>query len=1181
MIASPTAKRIRLRVSQRICTFSLVALLSAGMLPGTAASLFAQSTQKVAVDNMNVEKLFATLEKLYNVRFFYSRTTINQTEKISIPSKERTLDEVLSYLEEKYQFAFKKSGTMIAVSKKSSGNEKDSNRNAAQEIRGRVGLSENDKIYYAGGITVYVEGEKNGAVTDEKGYFIIKTKKENAALVISLVGYETKRVEVNGNAFVSATLTPAATALSEVTVVSSGYQTLAKKNTTGAYGTITSKEIERRSSQSLDRILEGAVPGLTVYQGYQTVGGTRVQGIDMQVRGGSAIQSDRNSPLIIVDGFEVTRLPDNMNEVEKIDVLKDAAASSIWGSKAANGVIVITTKRGKDGKNSINYTTNLYFTQRPDYGALRRASSKDMTGWDLEAYNKGWLYADMYKGRASGYTPIYDAIFQFEDKLIDSATMLSKLDAIGNLSNRQQIRDLLLRTGMRQNHYLSLSGGGPKYRYMMSGSFDDDKSVYIGEKSQSVQLNTRNDYEVASWLRLRGDMNVSFDKDNAGAHMRSELYNIAPYQMILDNAGNYVYDYSRFNKVMNDSLMKNGYFDNGKNLLQDARLANDVTKSFGVRTRLGFELKLARGLTINNDFMYDRFQSSNRNLVDKNSSSNRIFINQFTAIDKGTKKITNLIPTGNYINQSEVATTNWSNRFQANYTNLFKGVHYINLYGGMEIKSTRRDGLISRKFGFDEEMLSWQNIPNAKQLVDGRIEWWDGNFMPTYDATTVEKFSNNENRFMSWFSTAAYTYDDRYTVTGSLRFDESNLFGSDAKYRRTPLYSIGGAWNIDKESFFHSHIINTLKLRGTFGLGGNVDNSGTPLLVASKTFQSTLNDFRLRQVSYNPKLRWERTETINLGVDLSMWNGRLQLALDAYRKRGYDLLGTFVIDPTNGFTSAKINAAAMTNQGIEAIITASIIDNKDFKWTSRLNFGYNKNKVTSNKVNDSRPEINRVSGSVPYVEGYARETLWSYKWAGLDDRGNPLTFNEKGEKSKVVDMSSLVASGSYRPRYSGGFSNTFNYKGWFANVFLVYNFGNVIRMEMPDGNPYTMSTSLNNQVGRRWMKPGDEAHTDIVGMMISYDDFYDGRERVAQRSTNSVISGDFIRLREIQLGYSLPSSLLKRTPFRSIQLIAQLNNVAMWKKNKNGIDPEFVDPVSGTPYLPPATIQTLTLRVEL
>ncbi|ATL45681.1 hypothetical protein COR50_00060 [Chitinophaga caeni] len=397
------------------------------------------------------------------------------------------------------------------------------------------------------------------------------------------------------------------------------------------------------------------------------------------------------------------------------------------------------------------------------------------------------------------------------------------------------------------------------------------------------------------------------------------------------------------------------------------------------------------------------------------------------------------------------------------------------------------------------------------------------------------------------------------------------------------MWSAGLAWDISQEDFFRSDLIDLLKIRATVGLTGNFDATTTPLLVASKRYQAALNDFAARVSSYNPKLRWERTRTVNVGTDISLDNGRIQVSLDAYNKYGYDLYGSQTLDPTVGFTSMKINAAKMTNRGVEIAVQAKVLQLGDFKWDTRLNAGYNRNKITENRIADGNPEINRVTGTSQYVEGYNRESIWSYRWAGLDNRGNPTIYGEKDEVIKVPVLASLIHSGTYRAPFSGGFTNIFTYKQLFFSVFTTFNFGNVLRREMPDMYGYSFSDALNYQVKDRWRKPGDELHTDIAAITPSFDpeDFYDGRERVMMYSSNSIIPGDYIRLREMQIGYNLPQKLIRNTPFKNVNFIAQMNNVALWKKNKYGIDPEAIDPLSGAYYLPLPRITTLTVRVEL
>ncbi|MGO4290676.1 SusC/RagA family TonB-linked outer membrane protein [Chitinophaga sp. RAB17] len=1152
----------------------MVLVLSLALLPAMA-----QVRKTVTLDKVPVEKVFRTLSELYKVRFFYAGSSVNRDARISIPAGERSLEEVLQYLTVNYHLAFRRNDNMISVS--SVHVEATTPAQTERGIRGRVGLYEGDAIVYNAGVTIREQGSSNAAITDDKGYFSMKLKTAEAQLSISCVGYVSSELEAGDKAMINVTLKPSLQDIPEV-VISTGYQTLARKNTTGAYSRITGQEIERRGSQSLTGLLEGSIPGLTLATGYAGTSKDRHQnGIDIQVRGGSAIQTDRNGPLIIVDGFPVNQLPDNMNDVEKIDVLKDAAAAAIWGARASNGVIVVTTKRGKEGKIKLNYATNLYFTQRPDYSALKRANGADLVDYDKELYDKGFIDPLIFEGQSSGYSPSFDILLQLNKGLITDAEFKRKQDSLGSISNQSQVRDLLLRTGVRQNHYLSLSGGGKGYRFMVSGSYDNSQSVYIGDKSQSVQLNTRGDFEVTRNLRFNVDMNGVFQDMKTVPNLSGDIQQLAPYQLLLDANGKYLYDYTTFNKTENDRLKTMGYADNGRNLLEDARLSNNRNKNFGLRTNVGGEWKILKGLTLNAGFLYDRMKQSGRNLLSQQAYSNRNYINQFTTLDVNDKAVYNL-PQGDRLDQSEYTNSNWALRSQLNYSNLFRAKHFVNFAAGIEVKKYITEGFTATKFGYNDELQSWQPI-DQKMLLSNDLTWWNGRKIPTYDATQQDIFRYNDVREKSYYGTGTYTYDERYTITGSYRVDQSNLFGADPKYRSTPLWSVGAAWDVAREQFFHANNISMLKLRGSVGLTGNFDRTTTPLLVANRYFMARLNEFYARVSGYNPKLRWERSRTINLGIDMAMFEGRLQVTADAYNKYGYDLYGTRVLDPTVGFESMKINAARMTNKGIELTVQGNIIDTKKFKWNSRLNAAYNKNIITDNKVPDSDPVIGRATGSTQYVEGYARESLWSYKWAGLDDHGNPQVYGDKGEKVKAAQFSSLIQSGTYRAPFSGGFTNIFSYREFFVSALATFNFGNVLRREMPDMYGYSFSTSLNYQIRNRWRKPGDEAKTDIAAITPSFDpaDFYDGRERAIQYSSNSVIPGDYIRLREIQLGYNLPASLLKGTFLRGVHLIAQMNNVALWKKNKYGIDPEAIDPINGAYYLPEPKVTTITIRVEL
>ncbi|WP_423737876.1 SusC/RagA family TonB-linked outer membrane protein [Chitinophaga caseinilytica] len=1158
-------------------TLLFIALTLPGQLLPTQG-LHARQQETAGFQKEPVEKVFKTLGARYKVRFFYTGSVTAKNAVISMPQNTRSLEEALQYLTEHYDFLFRQQDNMISVSLKSAR----SLDPVYQErvVKGRVGLLDGDRIIYAPGVTVRESGTTSATITDEKGYFNLKLKGNSSQLIISYLGYETSQQEAGANTMLNVTLKPAAQAIREV-VISTGYQSLAKKNTTGAYSSLSPQEIERRSSQSLNQILEGSIPGLTLATRYTGLARDRQSaGVDLQMRGGSAIAVERNQPLIVVDGFPVNQLPDNMNDVEKIDVLKDAAAAAIWGARASNGVIVITTKRGKDGKVRINYAANTYFTQRPDYSKLHRASATDILDYDKELYDKGYVFPAMFAGGTNGYSPSFDLLLRLDAGDISQSDYARMRDSLGGISNQNQIRDGLTRTGIRQNHYLSFSGGSDRYRYMISGSYDNNKSNFIGNKEELFQLNARNDIEVTRNFSVNVDINAISGSSKAAGASNFDVQQLPPYQLLRDEQGNYIREYIAFNKGSNDEIVKMGYLDNGRNLIEESLLADNLTKKFGIRAKIGAAWKIWKGLTVNSSFLYDRLKSSTRKITDKDAYAARSYINRYANVENG--KVIFNIPIGNMLDQSETSYNNWAWRSQLNYSTLIDSKHFISAIAGFEMKKNVTDGFSFRKFGYDDELLAWQYIDQKKLAQPGLI-WWNGSGLASFDPNSLDRFSYNDVRERSYYGTAVYTYDDRYTFTGSYRVDQSNMFGADPKYRRTPLWSVGGAWNVAEENFFRVPAVSMLKLRVTAGLTGNYDRETTPLLVATRTFQAALADYRARVNYYNPKLRWERTRTINAGLDLGLLKDRFQVSVDVYNRYGYDLLGSVLLDPTVGFNTFKINASKMTNKGVDLAIQANIIDGKGFRWSSRLNAGFNKNKITDNKIQDSNPTISRVSGGGTYVEGYPREAFWSYRWAGLDERGNPLVYGDNNEKVKQAVLSSLVNNGVYRAPYSGGFTNIFYYKDLFASAFLTYNFGNIIRRYTPDMNGLAFGTNYDARVSERWRKPGDEAATDLASITPSWDpaDFYDGRERAIQYSTNSEMPGAYIRLREVQLGYKLPSTLLKRSFLKSVSVVAQMNNVALWKKNKFGIDPEAVDPVTGTYFLPEPRVTTLTLRVDL
>lgn len=1138
------------RLSKFVRLFCLFYLTFICVLPVNA---FAQAVRfTISAKQISLTEVFRRMKaQQKNLDFFYSNDEFDAAKKIDINVSNVSLDELMKIVLTN-NYSYQLIDNHLVIKPKSSENQLANMKSDSHDVGGVVTDKEGRGIP---GVVVKAALAKTATVTDVDGRYVIHVHDADV-LVFTFVGFEKQELSVKGKTRLDVLLKEDIAFLNEVVVT--GYQTLKLKNTTGAYAGLNAEEIGRRNNITLDRLLEGTIPGLSVYKNAQGIN-------DFRVRGGSSLRAG-TQPLFVVDGFVSTIYPD-VNEIENITVLKDAAASAIWGSQAANGVVVITTKRGRDSQLQINYAGNVRIANRPDYDQLRRADAASVIDYQKEQFDKGYIIAPIFDGSKSGYSQSIGIFNDFDRGDISLEERDKRLGVLAGLSNKDQIDNLLLRPAVSQSHYLSFSGGSDKMQYFLSGNYQSNLSGIKGNKSDVVTINSRNNYKLTSFLNLRTDISANYSSGRSGyADMQGNIRKLLPYQMLQDGQGNYVYDYINFNKIENDRLKGLGYLDNGFNLLEENQNANNTSKGWGLKTRAGADWKIIKGLSLSNDFIYERTTNTIRNLYGEKGYDARTLINRLTSTDTFNKLLFN-IPKGDILDLATSTLNNYAFRNQLNYVNTFSKKHYVNVIAGFDLRKAVTVSDKMRRLGYNDDLLSFQYI-DGKALAAPGIIWWDGS-KQTYSQSSYESAGPlYDTREYSYYSTLAYTYDERYTFSGSYRTDYSNLFGADPKFKRTPLWSIGGKWNISNEHFFQSNLISNLDVRATYGLTGNFDRNGTTTtyLVASRLPNVIANDYVARiNTPPNPKLRWERSRTLNLGADMGILNSRFSISLDYYRKFSYDLLGSQALDPTVGLTSATINAAEMVNNGIELSLKAGIIATKDFSWTSNLNLGYNKNKVVSNKITDSNPAINRPNNTVPFLEDYPRESVWSYKWAGLDNTGKPQVFDADGNKIYVPNLGSLVYSGTSRPKVSGGWSNTFTYKGFDAMAFIVFNFGHVARREMPNMNGYDWSGAYNNQIGQRWRKPGDELITDIPTIVdMAFVNLSDSYMKTATLSSNSIINASFARLREVQLGYSFKPKFLKGSPFKSVRAVVQMNNLYLFKKNKYGIDPEAISSSSSS-----------------
>lgn len=1111
------------------------------------------------VSTMTVKEALEEVKTRLDYSLWFNVEDVDLNKRVTVNFRGRTVQELLDTILKGQPLTYEISGKMIKIHRRGEGGQQKGNA-ATQTVSGTITDKADGQPLV--GAQIKVKGSSHGTVTDVNGHYSLNVAVGDV-LVCSYIGYETTSRIVSGSHSLNIKMAASDNTLDDVVVT--GYQTIKKFNMTGAVNTIDSKTIDLRSSNSLYSILEGAVPGLTVYND------------TYRIRGGASLNAG-NDPLFIVDDFEVEQLPENMDMVESITVLKDAAATAIWGSRAANGVIVITTKKGRANDFRISYSGNMKVSSKPNYGDLHRASSADIVAYDRDAFYGGYYFQGYFDYSTNGYSLSQELLNSYMPESGDmnelseeqTAEMNSKLAALGKLSNRKQIEDNLLRNAFEQHHMVSISGGSDKVNYYLAGSFIGSHSSYVGDSDKSFNINSRTSYKVLPFLTLRSDINATFSRQNNGySSLASDIYSLYPYQMLLDDNGNRVMDYTHFNKAAAETMVNDyGYADEGKNLLDEIDLANNHTKDTDYKVRIGADFKIIDGLSLSADYQYEKMLSTTKEITSSKSFYGRHLVNSMAIPDDDGSLVYN-IPQGDILDHQQATTDAWILKLGATLNRSFGAdkKHYVNAVTGFELRSKHYYTESYRKLGYDDQTLQYEPI-DEKELSDWH-SWWNGD-SKLYDATGYDTFGDVLNKEVSYFLSALYTYDNRYTASASLRIDQSNLFGVDDKYKRNPIYAFGANWNIKNERFFHCEPITTLLLRASFGLTGNFDRSGstTPVMVASKRYYTSVNSYVTRlSTPPNPKLRWERTRSLNLSLDFGFMD-RINGTLTYYTNKSYDLLGSTLIDPTNGYSEATINAADMKNHGLELQLGADIIRTKDFTWNVNYVLSYNKNKITHNNIEETTPYLNRVSGTTQFVEGYAREALWSYRWAGLDENGEPTIYDKEGNRLydiTTLDADDLVYSGTYQPKYSGSLSTGFRYKDFTANFLFTYNFGHVFRANYPTMNAYDTNPDMSDKIAERWQKPGDEEWTDVACLPTVENCWANTnyRENIIRYSSNTIRKGDMIRLREILLNYELPRRWLVHTPMTRCSLTMQFNNLWLWTKNKEGYDPEAIDPMTG------------------
>ncbi|QEM07155.1 SusC/RagA family TonB-linked outer membrane protein [Mucilaginibacter rubeus] len=1065
--------------------------------------------------------------------------------------------------------------------------------NAAYTLRGTVRNEKNEAL---ADIDVWVKGSNQATRTNETGGYLLPAVSPGDVIQFSMLGFKKQEITVINQGKLDVTLVSDVRALNEVTVVSTGYQVLPKERATGSFSIVTSKQLEQTPTANVLQRLENQVPGLQLnfLTGDNTFSYTNPGGLvsdpktknsiyTLSIRGVSTFKAD-TYPLIVVDGFPVeTDIRSlNPNDIEQITVLKDAAAASIWGIRATNGVIVIQTKKGhKNQKALVSFNANFGLGSKPDLNKQNLMTSAQMIDFEKELVTKNLIFDNTTADFARGASQAVNLLFAQKRGNITQTQLNNDLAALGASTNYSEYGKYFLQAPVTQDYNLSVNGGGEAYTYFTSVSYAKELPINNGSSTARFTLTDNQTFKLFKVIDFNANLKLANFKSLYNSIGLSPLVNrinpFMPYDHVVDAKGNGISYYQTFNKTFSQKLVREGYLDYGYNYLQEQQNMDNTYSETNVTGNfsLSAPLPVVKGLTANVLYSIEKSFGSSRNFSNKYTYAARDFTNFATSYDPATGLSVN-VPYGGILNTRNTNRNNYSLRGQLSYSNKISERHELNMIAGTEIRQTYDIVNGNNLYGWDDQLQIAQYVPSSYNTIYGYATT-----MPTQGAYTDQK-----RRFLSYFSNAAYTFMEKYTLSGSIRYDDYNNFGLDAKYRAKPFWSAGGSWNLAKENFISSiSWINALQLRATYGLNGNIDRTLHPEASISLAGADGVTGLPIAYVTSpaNAALKWETTKVTNVGVDFGFFNGRLNGSFEYYIKKGSDLFSEFDYDPTYGFTRLNRNTATLSGKGFEGSLGGDVIHSDKFSWNVTLNYAFNTNKVTDSRFDNTVNIVNSPTGA-GLIKDYPIGYLFSYRFAGLDNKGQTQVYDQHNaivnSTSPLSDINDLKYAGNTAPKYFGAFNQTFRYKNWNLTAQISYKFDYVfLRNSIPYYvNRGTISYSPNADIDKRWRQAGDERTTNVPGLSnFNYTSYL----RYTYADIN-VLRADNIRLRQVSIGYTFPQVQLEALKIRSLNIQGTVRNLGLiWKKNKAGIDPDFQVGSNGSSLtLRPTSLYNLSLNAN-
>ena len=1032
-----------------------------------------------------------------------------------------------------------------------------------------------------------IQSQGIGTTTDFDGKFTLKVGKNVTSLRVTFMGYISYTLDLSAQKDYTINLKSETAKLQEVVVT--GYQKIEKRKLTAAVSKIDMSAIQQTGVSSIDQLLVGQIAGVAV----STPSGAPGAPAKIRIRGTASLNGTQD-PLWVLDGLplEGNEVPKNYDkdnidvlnnyaiaglnpdDIKDITILKDAAATAIYGARAANGVIVVTTKKGRSGKMVVSFNTNTFITQRPDFSKLNLMNGSQKVDFELDMASRPDL---TYRDDTGEISRILNGSNELAAYRAGGFSALSPgtQQSINNLrNNNTNWGNLIYQTAINTQHGLSLSGGGEKSDYYFSLGYYDEKGTTIGTGFKRYNLTLKNNFQITDKFKV--GVGIFGSENKTTSYLAdTDLYtnpsnysrNVNPYLTPYNTDGSYKYDQDIA-----------GYSDRYVpfNILEERANTSHDLKTRAVKALLDAEYKITRDLKVTSQLGLQLDNSSSEKYADKETYYTRKQREKSRYFTNGAFNY--FLPDGGIIQNLNTEFFQYNLKTIVNYSTKLGEKHEIEAMIGNELRRHYTTSVSTKGFGFDKNTLT------TKPLMFPTT-----NFANDLEYRTYLK-SQNENAFASFFATASYTYDRKYSVFGSVRYDGSDLFGVDPKYKYLPLWSTSASWTVSEEDFLKDNLtLSNLRLRASYGLQGNIDKGTSPFVVGRYNNATILPGQTEQTISVesppNDKLRWEKTTNTNLGLDLGLFNNRISIVTDLYGRKSTDLIGLRAVPFENGFEYSNLNWAQVTNKGYEITLSTRNIDRPNFKWNTSINFSHNKSNVDRIEIRDA--------DLLPSREGLPVNAVFGLKTNGIDENGYPLFVNKSGETVnaqtffKLYDpyadffpgelSESSLTPAEYRdlfvylgdrdPKFTGGITNTIKVHNFDFTVAAAFNLKQTVVKSPPySGTEVDRGQNYSTDILNAWSPtntssnlPGITGKDSGTGdSWMAYQWFSSATPLDWNRYMDTWVSEmSYMRLSSMRLGYTFPKAFTDHINVQSIRFNVEARNLFVISSDFKGyFDPE-------------------------